>query len=150
MVKTHHENLFLLPRKLKRMQEPNKNHDKNLQDLLEDAKIHINTQVEYAKLTAIERLSVMMANLITDASVVICFLLAFLFGTFTLALYLSSLLGSYVKGFGVMSLIYILIAFIIYLVKDKYLEKKLINVFVKRFFSKMADTDVEEVENEKV
>lgn len=124
------------------MQEEKK--EKSIEDLYEDAKSYLDTRVEYTRLYLVEKVSKIFADLVTNATVVICFVLAFLFGTFTLALFLSDVLGSYTKGFGCVSLIYVFLALIVYYTKDKYIEKVIINFTIKNYFNKLADKDEEE------
>jgi len=67
--------------------------------------------------------------------------LAFLFGSVTLGLYLGEVLNSYAGGFGCVSLLYILIAVIVYFTKDKYIEKAIINIAIRKYFDKLADKE---------
>lgn len=120
------------------------NKEKSIEDLYEDAKSYIDTRVEYTRLYLVEKVSKIFADLVTNAAVVICFILAFLFGTFTLALFLSDVLGSYTRGFGCVALIYILLALIVYYTKDKYIEKAIINFTIRNYFNKLADKDEED------
>ncbi|NQX41843.1 Putative Holin-X, holin superfamily III [Pedobacter steynii] len=120
------------------------NKEKDLEDLVEDAKGYVNTRLEYTRLYLVERGSKMFADMVTNATVAICFLLAFLFGTFTLALFLSDVLGSYTRGFGCVALIYILLAMIVYFMKEKYIEKAIINFTIRRYFNKLADKEEED------
>lgn len=122
------------------------NKEKDLEDIFLDAKEYIDTRIEYAKLSAVEKGSKIFADLITNAAVVVSFILAFLFASLTLALYLSEVLGSYAKGFGCTALIYLFISVIVYLTKDKYIEKVLVNMFIKRYFDKVADKDDDDEE----
>jgi hypothetical protein len=122
------------------------NKEKDLEDIFLDAKEYIDTRIEYAKLSAVEKGSKIFADLITNAAVVVSFILAFLFASLTLALYLSEVLGSYAKGFGCTALIYLFISVIVYLTKDKYIEKLLVNMFIKKYFDKVADKDDDDEE----
>lgn len=122
------------------------NKEKDLEDIFLDAKEYIDTRIEYAKLSAVEKGSKIFADLITNAALVVSFILAFLFASLTLALYLSEVLGSYAKGFGCTALIYLFISVIVYLTKDKYIEKLLVNMFIKRYFDKVADKDDDDEE----
>lgn len=122
----------------------NENKEKDLESLFSDAKEYVDLRVEYIRLSVIEKASKLFADLITNAVVLVCFVLAFLFGTFTLALFLSSELGSYTKGFGCVALIYLVLAIIVYLAKDKFLEKRLTNMFIRNYFEKVADKDDED------
>jgi sugar phosphate permease len=120
------------------------NKEKNIEDIISDAKGYIDNRIEYTKLYMVEKVSRTFADLVTTTAVIVCFVLAFLFGTITLALFLSDVLGSYTRGFGCVSLIYILLAVIVYFTKDKYIEKAIINFSIRKFFNKLADKDDEE------
>lgn len=124
------------------MQEEKK--EKGIEDLFEDAKSYIDTRVEYTRLYLVEKISKIFADIVTNAAVVICFILAFLFGTFTLALFLSDVLGSNTRGFGCVAVIYVLLALIVYYTKEKYIEKAIINFTIRNYFNKLADKDDEE------
>jgi hypothetical protein len=120
------------------------NKDKSIEDLLDDAKGFLEARVEYTRLYILEKASKIFADLVTSTTVIVCFILAFLFGSVTLALYVSDLLGSYAGGFGCVSLFYILLAVIVYLTKDKYIEKAIINIAIRKYFDKLADKEEDE------
>jgi len=120
------------------------NKDKSIEDLVDDAKGFLEARVEYTRLYLVEKASKIFADLVTSTAVIVCFILAFLFGSVTLALYLSDVLHSYAGGFGCVSLIYILLAIIVYLTKDKYIEKAIINVAIRKYFDKLADKEEED------
>jgi len=120
------------------------NKDKSIEDLVDDAKGFLEARVEYTRLYIVEKASKIFADLVTSTAVIVCFILAFLFGSVTLALYVSDLLGSYAGGFGCVSLFYILLAVIVYLTKDKYIEKAIINVAIRKYFDKLADKEEDE------
>ena len=122
------------------------NKEKELEDIFLDAKEYIDTRIEYTKLSAVEKGSKIFADLITSGAVIVSFILAFLFASFTLALFLSDVLGSYARGFGCVAGIYLLLSIIVYLTKDKYIEKLLVNMFIKRYFDKVADKDDDDEE----
>jgi hypothetical protein len=117
------------------------NREKGIAAIFSDAKDYIDTRMEYLRLSAVEKGSKIFADLVTNATVIICFILAFLFGTFTLALFLSDILGSYTRGFGCVAAIYLVLSIIVYLIKDKYLEPGLVNLFIRKYFDKLADKD---------
>lgn len=117
------------------------NKEKSIEDLYEDAKAYLDTKVEYTRLYLVEKVSKIFADVITNVLVIICFVLAFLFATLTLALFLSDLLGSYTQGFGCVALFYLLLALIVYFTKDKFIEKAIINFTIKNYFNKLADKE---------
>ncbi|MXV14133.1 phage holin family protein [Hufsiella ginkgonis] len=106
------------------------------QDLIALLKEYLTTRMELGRLTLIERLVVIIANVATDAFVVVAMILTFLFGSMTLGFYLGEQLQSTAAGFGIVSLIYFGLALIMYFIKDKYVEKYLINFMVKKIFRK--------------
>jgi protein-S-isoprenylcysteine O-methyltransferase Ste14 len=117
------------------------NKEKDIKDLFEDAKSYLDTRVEYTRLYLVEQASKIFADIVTNAAVIICFILAFLFGTVTLALFLSDVLGSYARGFGCVAVIYVLLALIVYYTKEKYIEKAIINFTIRNYFNKLADKE---------
>ena len=124
------------------------NKEKSIEDLVSDAKAYLESRIEYTRLYVVEKVARIFADLITNATVIICFTLAFLFGTITFALFLSDVLGSSTRGFGCVSLIYLALAIIVFLTKDNYIEKGIINFAIRKYFDKLADK--EEDENEKL
>ncbi|MFC4211938.1 phage holin family protein [Pedobacter lithocola] len=120
------------------------NKDKSIEDLVNDAKGFFEARLEYTRLHVVEKASKIFADLVTSTAVIVCFILAFLFGSVTLALYLSDVLNSYAGGFGCVSLIYILLALIVYFTKDKYIEKAIINIAIRKYFDKLADKEEED------
>jgi len=104
------------------------------QDIISLIKEYISTRTEIARLSAIERLSIVLANLITSGFVFISMVLTFLFGSVALAFYLADELGSNARGFGIVTLIYMVLGLIMYFIKDGYMEKNLIDYFVKHIF----------------
>ena len=65
--------------------------EKNIEELFSEAKVYVDTRIEYARLVLIKRSAKVFADLITNAIVGVCFVLAFILGTVTLALFLSTL-----------------------------------------------------------
>jgi uncharacterized BrkB/YihY/UPF0761 family membrane protein len=122
------------------------NKEKDLKDLFDDAKSYLDTRVEYTRLYLVEQVSKIFADIVTNAAVIICFILAFLFGTFTLALFLSDVLGSYARGFGCVAIIYVFLALFVYYTKEKFIEKAIINFTIRNYFNKLADKEEEEDE----
>ena len=118
--------------------------EKGFEDILTEAKTYLDTRVEYTRLYLVKRGSKMFADLITTAIVAICFTLAFIIGSITLALFLSSLLGSYTAGFGCVALIYLFLAVIVYLTKDNFIEKAIVNFTIRKYFKKLEEDENDE------
>jgi len=117
--------------------------EKNIEELVSDARSYVDSRLEYIHLKSVEKGSKLFSDLITNTVVVVCFLLAFILGTITLALYLAEVFGSYVAGFGCVAGIYLFLSIIVFLTKDKFIEKILVNMFIKKYFDKIADKEDE-------
>jgi len=118
--------------------------EKDIEAIFSDAKAYIDTRIEYIRLSAVEKGAKIFADLITNGAVIICFIVAFLFGTIALSLFLSDVLGSYTRGFGCVAGIYLILSIVLYLIKDKFIEPSLVNLFIRKYFDKLADKDDED------
>ena len=119
------------------------NKEKTLDELYADAKVYLETRVEYTRFYLLEKTSKLVADIITNTFMIICFILAFLFAIITLALFLSELIGSFAAGFGIVTLLLVLIAVVVMLAKEK-VETAVINIAIKKYFTKLADKEDEE------
>ena len=119
------------------------NKEKTLEELYADAKVYLDTRVEYTRFYLLEKTSKLVADIITNSFMIICFVLAFLFAIITLALFLSELINSYAAGFGIVTLLLVLIAVVVMLAKEK-VETAVINIAIKKYFTKLADKEDEE------
>jgi uncharacterized membrane protein YbhN (UPF0104 family) len=103
--------------------------------ITEQIEQYIETRIKLARYQAIDKGSTITASLITTVVVVLCLAITFLFGTIALALFLGTVLHSYWAGFGVVTLFYALLALVVWLTKDKFIEPKIINTIIKKFFN---------------
>lgn len=101
--------------------------------IIDQLKEYAETQIKLAKYEAIDRSAKFLASFVTDMVVAVVFVLTFLFLSFAMAFILSRWLGSNWAGFSCMAGIYLIIAIIIILLKDK-VQKPLINLFIRKFF----------------
>lgn len=108
--------------------------------MVNDVKEYMNIKFNIVKLTMVENIATLLANLITQGSVVLFLLLFFLFGSIALGFYLSTLVHSFALGFLMVAGIYLLFAIIIMVSKEEYIEKPLVNKFIQNFL-KEADDD---------
>jgi hypothetical protein len=101
--------------------------------IIDQLKEYVETRIKLAKLQAIESSSTVAAGLIADVAVVISMILAFLFASFTLALYLGKVLGDYWIGFGIVAVLYLILALLVKANKQR-IEKPLANTFIQKIF----------------
>ncbi|TSD64551.1 phage holin family protein [Inquilinus sp. KBS0705] len=92
------------------------------------------TRFKLLKYEVIERGTSLIADMVIQIVIVISLLLTFLFASFTLALFLGSVLHSYWQGFGCVALIYLVIAVII-MVNKRGFQKPIINALVRKLFN---------------
>lgn len=118
--------------------------EKSLEDLFLQARSYLDTRVEYTRLYLIKRGSKLFADIVTTSIVAVCFTLAFIIGSITLALFLSTLFHSYTAGFGCVSLIYLLLAIIVFLTKDNLIEKVIVNFIIRKYFKKLEEDESDE------
>jgi ABC-type transport system involved in multi-copper enzyme maturation permease subunit len=111
-----------------------KEEKQNVEGILDQLKEYVNTRINLAMMVAADKGSQLFANLVTDGFVLICLVLAFLFGSLALGFYLSELIGNTYAGFAIIALFYFIVALIVYLIKDRYLEKPIINAVIKKMF----------------
>lgn len=106
-----------------------------LPPIVDQLKEYAETRFKLLKYEAIEGGTSILASVVTDAITAISMVLAFIFASFTLAYYLSDVLDSFWEGFGCVALIYLIIAVVIKLNKER-IEKPLINLFIQKIFKK--------------
>jgi hypothetical protein len=108
--------------------------NKNLDEFLEKLKEYLNTRLKLGKLTLIEKGVYLFASLLTNGFVLVFLGMAFLFASLAMGFYLSEMLGNSFGGFFIVALFYLLLAVLVHLVKDKYLEKPIMNSMIKKIF----------------
>ncbi|SDP99519.1 Putative Holin-X, holin superfamily III [Mucilaginibacter sp. OK268] len=106
-----------------------------LPPIVDQLKEYAETRFKLLKYEAIEGGTSILASMITDAITAISMVLAFMFASLTLAFYLAYLLNSDWEGFGCVALIYLIIAIVIKMNKER-IEKPLINLFIQKLFKK--------------
>ena len=104
------------------------------QEIAGRIKEYLQVRKELAILTAVEKGSQLFANLLTDGLVLLFAVLTFLFGSLALGFYLSEVLGNTYAGFLIITGFYFLAALVVYVIKDKYMEKRIVNKMIAKFF----------------
>lgn len=104
------------------------------QKLIHKLKEYIKVRSELSMLHAVDKGSQLFANFLTDGLVLILIVLAGLFSSLALGFYLSELIGNTYVGFLIVAGIYLLAALILNSIKDKYLEKRIINAVIAKFY----------------
>ncbi|POY39165.1 hypothetical protein C3K47_01325 [Solitalea longa] len=118
------------------------NEQKELLDtntLVDNIKDYIALKLRIVTLSVAENTANLLASLITRAAVLLFVIMFCFFASTALALYLGQLLQNQALGFLIVAGIYLFISLIIILIKDKYLEKPLVNTVIRNFFKGSND-----------
>ncbi|MVN20135.1 phage holin family protein [Mucilaginibacter arboris] len=102
--------------------------------IIEQIKEYIETRIKLLKYKVIDQATGIAANVVAYAIIAVLGLFILLFFSVTLALLFGSLLGSYWAGFGCITLLYIILAILVLVLKAKYIEAPLIGFFITKFF----------------
>jgi hypothetical protein len=99
--------------------------------ILEQIKEYAETRFKLSKYKIIEKSTSLVASLVTAVIVAVSGLLAFILFILTLALLIGEALGAAWKGFGVMTLVCVLLAVIVIAAKKSF-EKPIINSLISK------------------
>lgn len=107
----------------------------------DDVRDYVTLRIRLASLQLAEKVSETLSAAITSGTAILFIVLFFVFASLALALYLSEVLESFTQGFGITALIYLALGGLIWFIKDKYLEPKLTDTFIKQFFKDKKHAD---------
>lgn len=102
--------------------------------LITKLKEYAQIRKDLALLTLTEKGSHAVASLLSGSILVLLGLLVFFFGSLALGFFLSEMIGNTYAGFFIIAGFYLLLGIIIYLIKDKHIEKPIINRIIKKVF----------------
>lgn len=102
--------------------------------IIDQIKEYVETRIRLIKYKVIEQATGIIASVISLAIVAILGLLILIFGSITLGLGLGAAFGSYWIGFGCVTLIYVILAILVFVLKAKYIEAPLIGFFITKLF----------------
>ena len=102
--------------------------------IIEQIKEYVETKIKLLKYKGIDKTTTIASSVIAYAIIAVLGLFILMFATITLALALGSLIGSYWAGFGIVTLIFIILAVLVLVLKAKYIEAPLIEFFISKFF----------------
>lgn len=105
----------------------------NITDAVEDLKEYVDLRMQLIRLNITEKISFVLANLLSTGAAVIFLILFFIFGSFALSYALGNLLDNTAAGFGVIAGVYLLTAIIILWVSKRSLRNNLVDKFIKDF-----------------
>lgn len=107
-----------------------------IEELIENLKSYLTTNLELIKYQAIERSTVIIADLLSNILVVLLLVFFVFFISLWACFYLSALMGDNYSGIAIVAGFYLFLSIIIILVKKKLLIKPLRNKIVRDMFQK--------------
>ena len=102
--------------------------------LVNAAKEYVNTRVELAKLSAAEKTSLVISDLVAGAIVVVVFLFVLFFASIAGAIALSGWIGKPWSGYLVVAGIYGLIGIVVWSSKEKMIRIPVMNKIIHQLF----------------
>jgi hypothetical protein len=106
------------------------------EELIDNLKAYVQTNLELLKLELVERISVVGASLTGNLIIGLVVALFLFFLSLGVGFYLSALMGDNYSGFLILAGIYFLIGFLLVLGRKKRVEKPLRDVIIRKILSK--------------
>ena len=107
----------------------------NTDAVQEHAKSYIESSIAYYKLWGFKVAMKSTTLMLKFFLIAVCLVIVLLFGSVAGAFALGSLLNSYALGFLIVAGIYLIIALLLFLVKDKIVEGPILEKFSEIFFN---------------
>jgi hypothetical protein len=112
-----------------------------VEELADTIKEYVNTRIEAAKLSAAEKSSAVIANVVAGLIVVAFFMLFVLFCSIALAFGLGEWIGKTWAGFLIMAGLYLLIGIIVWTARVKIIQLPVMNALIKQLFGEDNEED---------
>lgn len=106
----------------------------NVDDIQENAKAYMESSIAYYKLWGFKVAMKSMTLMVKFILIALCLTIVLLFVSIACALSLGNLFGSYPLGFLTVAGIYLVLALLLFLVKDKIVEGPILEKFSEIFF----------------
>ncbi len=109
--------------------------ENNIEKLFGDVKEYIDTRLQLSKLQAVEQGSRLASAATVSFLLLIFFSLVIFFGSMALAYYLGRELGDIALGFLAVSGFYLLIGIVIYVGRNKWINRPMTNLFIRKMLN---------------
>jgi Flp pilus assembly protein TadB len=104
-----------------------------IESLLGQVKDYINTSLELIKLKALDKVSEVVASILSSLTAFIFIFVCFLMANIGIALWLGEILGKLSHGFFIVAAFYGIIGVVLNFLMHRWLKKLLVNLFIKKF-----------------
>lgn len=114
----------------------------NLTELFKEVKKYLKLQGEYVKLDLVEKLTILLSTLTLIFVLIILGTMAAFYLSFMLIYVLASATGSLVAGYAIIGGILILLAFIIYRLRQKLIFQPMVNFLARLFLDDSSNNSL--------
>lgn len=114
----------------------------NLTELFKEVKKYLKLQGEYVKLDLVEKLTILLSTLTLIFVLIILGTMAAFYLSFMLVYVLASATGSLVAGYAIIGGILILLAFIIYRLRQKLILQPMVNFLARLFLDDSSNNSL--------
>jgi hypothetical protein len=101
------------------------------EELLEDTKTYVETNVDLLKLKFVDKTSVVTSSLISIVAISALILITVVLASIGIAIWIGKMLGEYYYGFYIVSGFFTILIIIIYLFREKWLKKPIANSLIE-------------------
>lgn len=114
----------------------------NITELFKEVKKYLKLQGEYVKLDLVEKLTILLSTLTLIFVLIILGTMAAFYLSFMLVYVLASATGSLVAGYAIIGGILILLAFIIYRLRQKLIFQPMVNFLARLFLDDSSNNSL--------
>lgn len=114
----------------------------NLTELFKEVKKYLKLQGEYVKLDLVEKLTILLSTLTLIFVLIILGTMAAFYLSFMLVYVLASATGSLVAGYAIIGGILILLAFIIYRLRQNLIFQPMVNFLARLFLDDSSNNSL--------
>ena len=114
----------------------------NLTELFKEVKKYLKLQGEYVKLDLVEKLTILLSTLTLIFVLIILGTMAAFYLSFMLVYVLASATGRLVAGYAIIGGILILLAFIIYRLRQKLIFQPMVNFLARLFLDDSSNNSL--------
>jgi len=112
-----------------------------IEELAGNINNYVNNRIDAMKLTAAEKTSAVIANLVAGLIVATVFMFFIIFAGIALSLFLGDWIGRTWAGFLIVSGLYLLIGVVVWSGKEKIIRLPIMNALIKQLFGKEDEQD---------
>ncbi|HEY6063281.1 MAG TPA: phage holin family protein [Chitinophagaceae bacterium] len=112
-----------------------------VEELADTIKEYVNTRIESVKLSAAEKSSALIANVMAGVIVAVVFLLFIIFASIALSFGLGEWIGKTWVGFLIVAFLYLFIGIVVWVGRGKIIRLPIMNALIRQLFRNDEDNE---------